>query len=135
MFAGNDTLAQQQVQKQRRNRCLERSLLERGQTQVALELELKEIIQKADKAIAKAQTQHIENGIVLHCGDIHKQSHDQTQHEHQAAHHRGAGLVVVPDRAFLTDGLTGLQCPQHGNQKIADHTGKHATAQSCNDYS
>ena len=31
------------------------------------------------------------------------------------AHHRCTGLIVVPDRAILTNGLSGLQCPQHRN--------------------
>ena len=87
------------------------------QTQILLALELAEIIKKADGAKYNAQCQYIKNGGIFHKGKIAQQTKCSAQNEHESAHHGGTGLVAVPDRAHLTDGLASFQRPQNGHQQ------------------
>ena len=111
-IAGQHFLLIQQVQIQCGNCHLQKCLLQRGQTQIPLILKLKEVIQKTDKAEAKSQSDDEKDGVILHGGDIAHQTKDRSYNEHQAAHHRCTGFVVVPGRAYFPNGLSCLQCPQ-----------------------
>ena len=123
-IAGHDAQAVQHIQVQSGHGHLQHSLLQRGQAQVALLHQLGVVIQEADEAVAQGNQQRKQGGIVLHKGDVANNTDNRGQNEHQAAHHGGAGLHIVPGGTDLTNGLTGLQCPQNGQQDVADDAGE-----------
>ena len=83
-----------------------------------------------DGAVAQAHRQHQKYGIITHSGDIAQQAKHRRQNEHQAAHHRRTGLIIVPGGTHFPDGLAGLQRPEHRDQQTAEHSGQY-TGHSC----
>ena len=123
------------VQEQGGHRHLQHGLLQRGQAQIPVVANLGEVVQKADEAMAQPQHQHEKYRIVRHGREIAHKTQYGRKNEHEAAHDRGAGLVVMPGGADLPDGSAGLQGVQHRQkemtqgpaQSAAHHTGNQNT--------
>ena len=112
------------IDKECGNRHLKQHFLQRGEPQVCLVPDLGEVIQEADDAEGQRHQIDIENGGVLHEGDVAQQADQRSGNEHDAAHHGGAHFVVMPGGPHLPDGLSGLQSPQHREQKMSENTGQ-----------
>ena len=125
----------QQIQKQRGNSHLQQRFLDRCQAKIPLESQLRKIIQKTHKSKAQRQCKNIKNGVILHGRNADQQAKDQTEDEHQTAHHRCSCFVIVPGRANFTNGLPRLQRPQHRQYQKTDEAGQHGGCRHRNQYS
>lgn len=121
--AGQIAAALQHKQERSGHDELQQEFLDGCQTEIALELDLDEIIGKTDKPIAQGEGQHIQVriGVVLrHALPAEADcAEDDRGNEHDAAHGRRTGLGVVPLRADLADGLARVQRTEHGNNEAA----------------
>ena len=119
--AGQIAAALQHKQERSGHDELQQEFLDGSQTEIALELDLDEIIGKTDKPIAEGEGQHIQVRIVVilrHAAEADC-AEDDRGNEHDAAHGRRTGLGVVPLRADLADGLARVQRTEHGNNEAA----------------
>lgn len=121
--AGQIAAALQHKQERSGHDELQQEFLDGSQAEIALELDLDEIIGKTDKPIAEGKGQHIQVriGVVLrHALPAEADcAEDDRGNEHDAAHGRRTGLGVVPLRADLADGLARVQRTEHGNNEAA----------------
>ena len=127
--AGHDAGAVQDVQVQGGDGQLEQSLLLGGQALILLLDQLGVVVNEADQTEAQAGNQCQNAGVILHEGDVAQGADQCGKNEHQAAHHGGACLDIVPGGADLTDGLADLQGPQDGQKDVADDAGENQAHQ------
>ena len=128
-IGGQNPVFIQRIQINSGYRHLQHGLLQSCQTQIPLEFDLAEIIQKAHQTKAQAQRQHIKHRMLLDRGNVHQQADDGRADEHQAAHQGCARLAVMPCGANVPHGLSCLQCSQHRQKKITQHSGQCYAAQ------
>ena len=114
----------QHHQIQRRRNQLKQQLLELGEAQVPLFPHLDKVVQEADNA--EDQGEYIDDEIRIVPAPDAAQGGENAQKgaadEHQAAHHRGALLAVVPGGANLPDALSHVQGPQCRDQEFPPHS-------------
>ena len=103
---------------------LQQELLAGGEAEIALELDLDEVVGEADQTIAQGKAQDIQVRIVAVFHHALPAEADRAEEdggdEHDAAHSRRTGLGIVPLRADLTDGLARVQRAQHGDNETAE---------------
>ena len=114
---------------------LEQELLGGGEPLILMELHLAKVIDKADDAEYQRKRKHDEGAEIpgleiLPARGHHR--HGDTQNKHQAAHHRGSLLAVVPGGPYLTDALTHMQRPQGRNQEPASDCRNDKGDHTCN---
>ena len=128
-IAGQGALSVQHIQIDGRYGHLQQCLLNGSQAQIALMLQLKVIVHKTYSTKAQTQCHCVQGSKILQRPDIEQQAQRCAKDEHKSTHHGGAGFVIMPSGACLTNGLASLQRPQNGQQQIADTSGKN-TAQN-----
>ena len=110
-------------ERQRQNRLEEHLLLGR-EAPVLAASDLGHVVGKADAQVAKAHQQHGQRHVLVdrHAVIGHDQrSENRRARDHQAAHRRGALLLLVALRRQLVDVLPELQLVEHRQQQLAQH--------------
>ena len=124
----------QHHQIQSRGHQLQQELLNLREAQIALLPHLDEVIQKTDHTENQCKYIHDQVCIISisHAAQCGKNTDQRTANKHQAAHHRGSLLAVVPGGPYLTDALTHMQRPQGRNQEPASDCRNDKGDHTCN---